>query len=181
MRPDILTVEGNYFDFLYPETSPFSIDAVAHALSNICRFGGHTLAFYSVAQHSVLVSRVVPEEHAMAGLLHDASEAFVGDVVTPLKMLLSEYRAIEERVEKVILSKFGIIGIPECVKYADLVALRTEQRDLLPMHATERWGLTAHIAPLRKRIAALAPKEAKVLFLARYREIVGDKKRLEIE
>lgn len=171
----IRTWSGSYFDFRHPENSTFSMCDIAHALSQLCRFTGHTSEFYSVAQHSVLVSHIVPPEHALAGLLHDASEAFIGDVAKPLKNLLPDYAQIEAEVEQVVLARYGItLPLHESVKHADLVALRTEQRDLMGC-SYDVW-LPDAIRPLDSVIEPLSPKLARQLFIERYQDIASEQK-----
>ncbi len=173
VRPDILTVSGLYINLLDPTENVIRVEDIAHALAHVCRFAGHTSEFYSVAQHSVLASRLVAPENALAALFHDAAEAYIGDVTRPLKALLPDYRAIEARLQADIFRKLGLPAeIPAEVKVADVILLATEQRDLMPEHDDE-WALIAHVDPLPDRISPWSPYIAATFFIERYRELVA--------
>lgn len=173
IRPDILTASGVYFDYT-SVSNQVRIEDIGHALANICRFGGHTRAFYSVAQHSVLVSENVPAEHALWGLLHDAAEAYIGDMPRPLKELLPDYRKLEASVEQEIFFKLGLPSQkPDCIKQADLVLLATEQRDLMPAHDDE-WALIAGIEPLPQTIIPWSPYWSRIKFMDRYAQLTRE-------
>ena len=168
--PKIVTFSGTLFDIIEPDLSEFTIVDIAHALSHICRFVGHTRKFYSVAQHSVLVSKNVPEAYALEGLLHDASEAFLGDVAKPLKNILPEYRGIEKAVEKAIAKKFGLsFPFHSSIKIADLRAVTTETRDVMPDN--EQWEHLEGIEMFDEIIQPVSCVEAKEMFLVRFGEL----------
>lgn len=171
MRPDILLRSGNYFNFLTPELSKFDITDIAHGLSNVCRFGGQSKEFYSVAQHSVLASYLVPDCDKYDALMHDAAEAMIGDIPKPLKELLPDYQLIEKRVENAISSRFKVSNpLPLSVKRADLIMLATEQRDLMPHHDDE-WALIREITPTESIIKPVLPIIAYKMFLDRFHEL----------
>lgn len=164
----IMTFTGKTFDLDDVASNEFDILAIAHSLSNLARFNGHTRVFYSVAQHSLHVSSAVPPEHALAALLHDAAESFIGDVVNPLKRRLPDFRDIEHRIEEALFASFGIsLPLHPCIKEADTRLLVTEQRDLMPPGAAD-WALEAGIEPLQRTITPLSPEKAKRAFLARF-------------
>lgn len=173
--PTILLQSGKYFSFLEPEKCEFSILDIAHGLSNLCRFAGQTKNFYSVAEHSVHCSYLVPEAHAMEGLMHDAAEAFIGDVSRPLKQLLPEYKAIEKRVERAIADRFGLRYYwPASVQHADTRMLRAEQHQL--MSNDDDWECLNGVdltALGQRELLCLPPTMAKCQFLARYTELGG--------
>ena len=129
----IQTYSGIEFYPLDPRIEEVKLLDIAHALSNICRFTGHCNEFYSVAQHSVLVSQYVSEENALWGLLHDASEAYICDIARPVKKSLEmkPYKEIEKRLMNVIAKTFNLSeDEPKEVKEIDTKMLRTEARDL---------------------------------------------------
>ena len=156
------------------DLSDFTVDDVrlpdiSHALSIINRFTGHTKCPYSVAQHSVMVSKICDPRYAVWGLLHDASEAYLGDVATPLKNMLPEYRDLEEHIQRTIASKFGLVWpMPSEVKEADLRALMAEKRDLLTVD--HDWGID--VEPMAGPILPYCWQQAKQLFEDRYKELM---------
>jgi hypothetical protein len=167
--PDILVFSGNTINLVDIANNVILIEDIAHALSNLCRFCGHIREFYSVAQHSVLVSRIVSPENAWAALFHDAGEAYLGDVSRPLKALLPDYQAIEKRFEADIFRKLCLPEeIPDEVKRADTTLLMTEMRDLMPMPPAVRAGI---VGALPRGIVPLPPEDAFELFVNRAREI----------
>ncbi|SDV49782.1 hypothetical protein [Chitinasiproducens palmae] len=169
----ILTAGGTPFNFFAPWAASIDLDTIAHALSNLCRFTGHTRAFYSVAQHSVLVSEIVPPEFAMQGLLHDAHEAYVGDMAQPLKAILPGYRALEDTVAEAVRAAFDLpLELDAVVKHADLVALATERRDLMPP-SSMHWQILDGVQPRSERITPVSPADAYRAFLDRYAELLA--------
>jgi hypothetical protein len=167
----IQTYTGKKFFPLDPKVEDICIDDIAHALSNICRFTGHCSDFYSVAQHSVLVSYICDYQNRLAGLLHDASEAYCQDIASPIKRAptFDAYRAVEVVIQRAINSRFGLIDAePFDVKRADQLLLSTEARDLMPSRHPDWKDI---VSPLPFKIVALPPKAAKELFLARFAEL----------
>lgn len=166
--PVIQTFSGIYFNLLNPCPEDVRIDDIAHALANLCRFGGHTRRFYSVAQHSLLVAELVPPGLAFQALLHDAAEAYCGDMVSPLKMCVPGYVTIQKRIEAAIAERFNIPAeLPDEIKRADLVALATERRDLMPW-CERPWQCLDGIEPRRYPIYAMQPDNAHEEFQAQF-------------
>lgn len=166
----IETISGRPFDILDPKPEQVSLYDIAHSLAFLCRFNGHVPTFYSVAEHCLRVAewleeRNEPAEVVLTGLLHDASEAYVGDMTRPLKRTeqMAAYVAAEERVQEVISQALGgLYPYPDIVHEADIEVYRWEVENIrgrkkigwLPGRATAlyvfRYG----------RLTELAAKEA---------------------
>lgn len=130
----IITSTGNYVDFVDPKPETIDIRDIAKGLSNCCRFAGQC-DFYSVAEHSVLAANIAltrtgNELFALSCLLHDASEAYTGDVSKPLKIMLPEFKKIEDRLQRVIEQKFSLPRFSEEGKKIDLELLKFEKEFL---------------------------------------------------
>ena len=172
------TFSGTQFFLTDPHPDDVSIEDIAHALSLICRFGGHTRAFYSVAEHSVRCYHYVASLYPscpilqLHTLLHDASEAYLGDVVRPLKVSTPFYADLERRTMRVIYDALGVPPMDawqhEIVKDADNRLLMTERRDLI-RHRDIPWSTNDE--PLPGRIEPYSSKQAELMFLAAYRRL----------
>lgn len=174
MNLTTFTGKSIYLQNIKPED--IDIVDIAHALSNICRFGGHAKTFYSVAQHSLRVASIVPDTYKLGALLHDATEAYVGDMVRPLKILLEEYHEYENKVAYAIARAFDLLRPAFCIHEADHFMLYVEYRELMGNPNISYSSKTL----LQKQIAAInttpipPADKAKELFLqafAKYKEI----------
>lgn len=159
---------------LDPRPEDISVEDIAHALAMQCRFNGHCLTFYSVAQHSVMVSKVCPPEWARVGLMHDAAEAYLGDMIRPLKRrpLGQGYREAERRLLAVIFAHFKLSTawadpLPAAVVAADNWMCGREGRMLMPPDLDWPFDLSGAMEPL----SPCGPKQAEALFLRRYEEL----------
>lgn len=169
-----LTVSGAVVDLTSPKPWMFRFTDIAHSLARVCRYGGHVgwigdigSTFYSVAEHSVLLTdwcrdQGLSERVQRAALMHDAAEAYLGDMPTPLKKILPDYQRVELRVERAIQNAFGVVGrndIPvlaeadRAIQADEIAALRP----YAPMDAGEGLGV---------RIRELVPAQAYSRFVA---------------
>jgi hypothetical protein len=143
-NPWIQTRSAKAFDLLDPQSDQIDLADICFALSNINRFTGHA-GRVSVAAHSIAVGDMLPPEHRLWGYLHDASEAYLGDVSSPLKALLPRYSMIENRIQRAIYMKF--LGVPKpCAQVADLVkqadvAVMFYERDRFLGLSSRQWGI----------------------------------------
>lgn len=159
----IQTWSGRAYELVHPRASMVCIGDIAHALAHLCRFNGHCGPFYSVAEHCIRVANLLDGELALIGLLHDAPEAYLGDVVTPLKALLPGYRMLERASWRAISEAFDLpMQIPAPVRHADAVMLATEKRDLLGP-PPRPWHLLPPAAARIDRV--LDPQAAEAEFL----------------
>lgn len=153
----------------------FCIEDIAHALSMLCRYGGHSQRFYSVAEHSWHVSRLVPPEHALAGLMHDATEAYLVDMPRPIKQGFPQYKAMEAEIWRHLAAEFGLANEhPADVERVDGEMLWHEMKALLrPLPPGTQWGMgRPQPAVLRPEIInCWGPKMAEQRFLERFKEL----------
>ena len=161
----IQTATGKRFDLLDPEPSMIDFEDIAIALSNLCRYGGHVKGFYSVATHSTWVAHHLGDlgpDCARWGLMHDAAEAYLGNVVSPLKRVLPTYQELEWNLMAVIAERFNLpcLALTDAVKLADQRMYATERRDIAPhMPSWEKWP-----EPYDVKVVPEGPRVARAVF-----------------
>lgn len=174
----ILVHSGHLIDLENLRPEDIHIQDIAHALSNVCRFGGHIPRFYSVAQHSCFVAELMPHPGRLEGLMHDAAEAYIGDMVTPIKHLPAMYgfRALEEKVQSAIAKTFGL-GLSywrDDIKRCDGLAYVTESlcfKGKVEDSMREKHGIVVDERGRMVELRCWSPEEAEAQFLRMFGEI----------
>jgi hypothetical protein len=165
------TYTGRAFYPMDPRAEDIDPRDIAHALSMLCRYGGHVSRFYSVAEHCVLMSYMVGECSLWA-LLHDATEAYVGDMIRPLKSGMPTYREVENRLMRRVCDRFGLpYTCPAEVKEADNRIL-LDERSALMWPPAQPWAVE-DLAPLGVPVTGWTPAEAERQYLVRLNELTA--------
>lgn len=170
----ILVRSGRYFDLAAPRPEDVTIEDIAGALSKICRFGGQTPRFYTVAEHcchcyDAALSDGLGLEIAKLALLHDAAEAFVGDVVKPLKIMLIDFGLIESGVQSAIEHAFNIVWDVEkiaAVKRLDMEMLIAERLEIFGDDGVQ-WSGQDQVTRRDLHVEGWGPDQAEAQFMWR--------------
>lgn len=164
---NFVTGTGIFMDLLNPKPEDIRFADISRALSQQCRFGGHTGLFYSVAEHSICVSRAVSPENRMVALFHDATEAYCVDVPRPLKAILgTAYQDVEKKLWTAIAKAFDLPEeIPEEVLLADNKALKGEMERFFPFVDFEL------LLPDFERLPTMSYHDPGQSFIQEYRKI----------
>lgn len=174
------TYSGIKFYPLDPKEEEVRIEDVAHALSLLCRYGGHSKEFYSVAQHSVHCAEFINERYPnckdleLWGLSHDFTEAYIGDVIRPLKYSLPGYIEIEHKLDAVVRDGLSIphpsAADIDAIKYTDNTLLMTERRDFVN-HCDHEWSL--NVEPWGRKLIAWPSQYAEYRLLNYWEELLA--------
>lgn len=154
----IRTWTGLLLDLSNPHFSSIRIEDIARGLSYKFRFGAHSESALTVAEHSINASHAVPQEHALAALLHDASEAYIGDIPSPIKSLMPDYKEIEHKLTLAIFTAFKVpYPLHESVKKADAALLEQE------------WQYIVH----ERMTHTMSSPQAHIRFIQRFNQLTG--------
>lgn len=169
----IQTFTGEIFYPLSETPGTIRIDDIAHSLSMQCRYTGHCIGFFSVAEHSVHVSDVLKDSHgwemALYGLLHDAGEAYLSDIPRPIKPLLNGYQEAEDNLLGLILKRFGLNdSLPDIVHVIDKSMLAVERDAAMVVVEGMEWELNGIVPLPSVEIKFWNPRHVEVEFLKRF-------------
>jgi len=163
------TYTGRMFWPIDPRPEDVCIEDIVHALSMMRRYNGHCKKFYSVAEHSVIMSYHVSTNDALWALLHDASEAYIADIVRPAKRFISGYKEVETRIMHVVCDAFRLqYDMPEGVHVADNAILSDEMNQIMGPKPQD-WALS--YPPLGCKIEGWSPKKAERKFIQRFNSL----------
>jgi len=173
------TFSGSAVNLLDPRPQDIHIADIAHSLSHLCRFNGHCARYYSVAEHCVHVSRLTERGNALWGLLHDAAEAYVGDLVRPVRAhpLLTGFESVERRVLEAVCQRFHLsLPMPGDVIRADRLMLHVEMARWFYLPFPDDGSLIddSEVRRFGNLLEGWDPREAKIRFLERYEELVSE-------
>lgn len=171
LEPWIETFSGKKFYFLDPTPEMIDIEDIAHSLSRQCRFSGHLSKFMSVAEHSVNVSKLSFDQ--LSGLMHDASEAYLLDIPSPVKQYLANYKELENRIMDAIATRYNFQWpLPPDVKDADAAQLVIEAKYLLPSKGAD-WAYMYEVALEGIKPECWSPDRAKRKFLNQFERVIS--------
>lgn len=175
MTAFVQTYSGIPFFPTTPSVEDIQLEDIAHHLAMQCRYNGATKVFYSTAEHSVLLSHSVSPENALWALLHDAAEAYIGDMVWPLKEEIPEFKVIEDALMGFVCAKFGLDPVqPEEVTEHDR-RIVIDERDSLLVPERIPWPALEGFAPLGVNIQGWTPSRAKAEFTSRFQQLFNEK------
>lgn len=173
------TFTGEQFHFLQPLAAEIHVEDVAHSLSQLCRYNGHTKAFYSVAEHSILICDWIAanfpgasQQVLRTALLHDVAETYLGDMSRPVKHQMPQFKELEHIIEGAAAERFDIeLPFPAVVEECDARILVDEREQCMSDSGNE-WGTDA-LEPLGVEIKFLDPPNVRRLFMERFFEHGG--------
>ena len=174
MQPWIQTYTGQIFTPFDPQPEQIEIKDIAHALSQIARYNGHSHDLISVAEHSIVMAENVSHRAAIHALLHDAAEAYIGDFAKPIKDYFPEFERIEYRIMQVIYHALGICppssDIITEIKEADCRMLLTERNQFMDT-PPKPWDVDGHFEPYGVTMPRYDSEQAETVFLATYEKL----------
>jgi hypothetical protein len=165
------TYSGRKFFPFAPRVEDVFIEDIAHSLSMMCRYNGHCTKFYSIAEHSLHVSRLIDGAGRLEGLLHDAAECYISDIPGPIKRALPDLVEIEDRIFEVVAKRFDLQSpLPLSIKRADLAVTAAEKRQIM-MEMNEPWPFELPEPDQRTKIECWQPEIARENFLMEFERL----------